>query len=180
MDKTGWAAEERRSFADLLAGLDDDQWNALSICGDWRVRDVAVHIVAYLDRNRASFFAGMARHYGRIDGLNAADLRRLLTECMIHHQDVRRSLHLPRTVSAGPLRAALDFARIAPLIRGAVRTRGLQMVATDLDWAAWRGPDVKGPGEAVLMAMAGRPDALPHLSGPGVGELSRRFGAGAR
>ena len=99
---------------------------------------------------------------------------------MIHHQDVRRSLHLPRTVSAGPLRAALDFARIAPLIRGAIRTRGLQMVATDLDWAAGRGPDVKGPGEAVLMAMAGRPDALQHLSGPGVGELSRRFGAGAR
>ncbi|MBX7455421.1 maleylpyruvate isomerase family mycothiol-dependent enzyme [Mycolicibacterium sp. 3033] len=184
MDKTGWATEERRSFAELLAGLDDEQWNAPSLCAGWRVRDVAIHIVGYLDRSRAGFFLEMARHRGRVDRLNAADLAHLstwfreevvaalqahadprgvgagfggriaLTECMIHHQDVRQSLELPRTIDAGPLRAALDFARIAPLIRGAVRTRGLRM--------------------------AGRPDSLSQLSGPGLGALSRRLGAGAR
>ncbi|WP_111510605.1 maleylpyruvate isomerase family mycothiol-dependent enzyme [Mycobacterium kyogaense] len=205
--KTEWATAERRDFADLLAGLDDEQWNAPSLCGDWRVRDVGAHLVAYLDRSRAGFFAHMARHRGRVDRLNTADVTRLttwsrdqlitalrvnaeprgvssgfggriaLTECMIHHQDVRRALNLPRTIEAGPLLAALDFARIAPLIRGAMRTRGLRMIATDLDWAAGRGAPVRGPGEAVLMAMTGRPDALSQLSGPGVDELSRRLGA---
>lgn len=204
---TDWATAERRDFADLLDSLNDEQWNAPSLCGDWRVRDVAIHIVAYLDRSTPGFFTAMARHRGRVDGLNAADLSHLsawshddivaalrekaeprgvgaglggriaLTECMIHHQDVRRALNLPRTIAPGPLRSALDFARIAPLIRGALRTHGLRLIATDVGWAAGRGPQVRGPGEAVLMAMAGRPDALSHLTGPGVKKLSRRLGA---
>ncbi|MEH3142758.1 MAG: maleylpyruvate isomerase family mycothiol-dependent enzyme [Mycobacterium kyogaense] len=205
--KTEWATAERQEFADLLDCLDDEQWSAPSLCGDWRVRDVGAHLVAYLDRSRAGFFAKMALHLGRVDRLNTADVTRLskwsrediidavranaeprgvssgfggriaLTECMIHQQDVRRPLRIPRTIASGPLLAALDFARIAPLIRGAIRTRGLQMIATDVDWTAGHGPEVRGPGEAVLMAMAGRPDALPQLSGPGVRELSRRLDA---
>ncbi len=206
MDMTDWAIAERRGFAELLASLDDEQWNAPSLCGDWRVRDLGAHLVAYLDRSRAGFFTKMALHRGRVDRLNTADVARLstwprediidairanaeprgvssgfggriaLTECMIHQQDVRRPLNIPRTIASGPLLAALDFARIAPLIRGAMRTRGLQMIATDVDWTAGRGAEVRGPGEAALMAMAGRADALPQLSGPGLGELSRRLG----
>ena len=37
-------ASERRSLADLLEQLTDEQWEAPSLCGDWRVRDVAAHI----------------------------------------------------------------------------------------------------------------------------------------
>jgi uncharacterized protein (TIGR03083 family) len=41
-----WAviASERRSLADLLDGLSDEQWESPSLCVGWRVRDVAAHV----------------------------------------------------------------------------------------------------------------------------------------
>lgn len=35
---------ERLSLADLLEGLSPDQWEAPSLCTEWRVRDVAAHV----------------------------------------------------------------------------------------------------------------------------------------
>jgi uncharacterized protein (TIGR03083 family) len=37
-------ASERRSLANLLEQLTDEQWEAPSLCAGWRVRDVAAHI----------------------------------------------------------------------------------------------------------------------------------------
>src|SRR5690242_8889496 len=37
-------ARERRSLADLLAGLTPAQWDAPSLCAGWRIRDVAAHV----------------------------------------------------------------------------------------------------------------------------------------
>jgi uncharacterized protein (TIGR03083 family) len=37
-------AAERRSLADLLAGVSADEWEAPSLCAGWRVRDVAAHV----------------------------------------------------------------------------------------------------------------------------------------
>jgi uncharacterized protein (TIGR03083 family) len=37
-------AQQRRVLADLLAGLDDDQWDRPSLCDRWRMKDVAAHI----------------------------------------------------------------------------------------------------------------------------------------
>ena len=62
-----------------------------------------------------------------------------LTDGMIHQQDIRRPLGLPRTIDPQRLRTALDFARIAPTIRGAWRARGVRLVATDLHWSHGRG-----------------------------------------
>ena len=42
------ARREREQFAELLAGLTDDQWDAPSLCSGWSVREVAAHTVAYL------------------------------------------------------------------------------------------------------------------------------------
>ena len=44
--ETSWRAieQERRSLADLLESLTDDQWNTPSLCQGWRVRDVAAHV----------------------------------------------------------------------------------------------------------------------------------------
>ncbi|WP_371744009.1 DinB family protein [Mycobacterium sp. DL592] len=162
------------------------------------------HVTAYLDRSCAEFVVALLRHRFRIDRLNAHDLsansgclsreiaermragivprsigsgyggRVTLVECMIHQQDIRRPLALPRTIPAERLREALNFARTAPLIRGASATRGVRLIATDLDWAAGRGKPVWGRGEALLMAMAGRPSALADLAGPGVAVLAAR------
>ena len=204
MDLTTMATQERRELAELLASLNDQQWDAPSLCGNWRVRDIAAHVIAYLDRSRFEFVAALAKHRFQLDRLNAADVdsysacppqsivdamqehaaprgvrsgfkgRITLAESMIHQQGIRRPLNLPRRIPAQRLRAALTFARIAPLIRGGWTTRGLRLIATDLDWASGRGPEVRGPGEAILMAMVQRPGALADLTGPGASILSHR------
>ena len=46
MDDTTWTLveTERRTLADLLDGLTPDQWEAKSLCTEWRIRDVAAHL----------------------------------------------------------------------------------------------------------------------------------------
>src|SRR5512132_138067 len=41
-----WAviASQRRTLADLLDRLSDEQWESPSLCDGWRVRDVAAHV----------------------------------------------------------------------------------------------------------------------------------------
>ncbi|HEY6574577.1 MAG TPA: DinB family protein, partial [Mycobacterium sp.] len=101
-----------------------------------------------------------------------------LTDNMIHQQDIRRPLGITRTIPVERLFAALDFVRFSPTIRGAWLARGLRLVATDFDWSHGKGPEVRGCGEALLMAMAGRPDALRDLDGPGTARLAARMKAG--
>ena len=118
----------------------------------------------------------LIRRYAEPHGLTAGFGGRVaLTDNMIHQQDIRRALGIPRTIPAERLRTALDFSRYAPTIRGAWRARGVHLVGTDIEWSHGKGPDVQGPGEALLMAMAGRPDALKDVSGPGKDQLSRRI-----
>jgi len=44
--ETSWRVieQERLSLAALLEGLTDDEWNAPSLCADWRIKDVAAHV----------------------------------------------------------------------------------------------------------------------------------------
>ncbi len=90
-----------------------------------------------------------------------------LVDGLVHTQDLRRPLGLPRVVPAGRLRAALPFALVAPPIRALWHVRGVRVVATDVDWAGGAGPEARGPGEAVLMVMGGRRRVACELTGPG-------------
>jgi uncharacterized protein (TIGR03083 family) len=199
------ARAEREDFAELLAGLTPEQWDHPSLCAGWSVRDVAAHCVSFEGLSPAALTARFLEgrlQTDRINEIAIADLadrstgqliallrdnatphglgagfggRVALTDNMIHQQDIRRPLGLPRTIPAERLAAALEFVRFAPTIRGAWRARGVRLVATDLDWAFGRGPEVSGPGEALLIAMAGRGVALADLDGPGVQKLTARF-----
>jgi uncharacterized protein (TIGR03083 family) len=100
-----------------------------------------------------------------------------LTDGLIHHQDIRRALGLPRVIPADRLRCTLQFAPKAPPIKAAKRIRGLTLTATDIDWTIGNGPTVEGPGEALLMTLAGRPVALPELAGSGTRILADRVWA---
>jgi hypothetical protein len=73
------------------------------------------------------------------------------------------------------LRVALDFALAAPTIRRSRRARGLHFVAIDLEWDHGGGPEVRGSGEALLLALAGRKDALKGLTEPGTDALTQRM-----
>ncbi|MBV9091330.1 MAG: maleylpyruvate isomerase family mycothiol-dependent enzyme [Mycobacteriaceae bacterium] len=199
------ARQEREDLAALLTELLPAQWDMPTLCERWRVRDVVAHVISYDDLGRVQlarrFLAG-GLSIDRINALGVADYARFspaelldavrahlqprgltaglggmiaLVDGMIHQQDIRRSLGIDRAIPPDRLRAALDFARYAPLIRGAWYARGLRLVATDVDWSHGRGPDVRGGGEALLMAMAGRKAALDDLTGPGQHRLARQL-----
>ncbi|MCG7606219.1 MULTISPECIES: maleylpyruvate isomerase family mycothiol-dependent enzyme [Mycobacterium] len=199
------ARKERQEFADLLDALSPRQWQAPTLCANWTVRDVAAHTIAYLGQTRLQLTAAMLAARGQVNRINDRALRAnagsgpdelrylmragadpsgagalygcrvALIECVIHQQDIRRPLSLPRLIPADALLACLTFARVSPVIGGARRTRGLRLVATDLDWSAGRGPEVHGPGEALLLAMTGRIHAVTsELGGPGLARLNAR------
>jgi uncharacterized protein (TIGR03083 family) len=199
------ARDEREEFALLLDGLTPEQWDSPTLCERWTVREVAIHTVSYDELTTGGLVGRFLKgrlSVDRINALGVADYadrspeeitamirahaephgltggfggRIAITDGMIHQQDIRRSLGLPRTIDPQRLRTALDFARFAPTIRGAWRARGVRLVATDLDWSYGKGPEVRGSGEALLMAMAGRRAALDVLDGPGKAKLARHI-----
>lgn len=199
------AQAEREDLAEFLATLTPQDWEHGTLCAGWSVRDVVAHTVSFegmpfgtlakiflrgrfqTDRINEVAVAELAgrspedliatvRAHSRPTGMNAGFGGRLaLTDNMIHQQDIRRALGIPRDIPADRLSAALDFVRRSPTIRGAKRARGVTLVATDLNWSAGGGDEVRGPGEALLMAMAGRRDSLRDLTGPGVQVLAARI-----
>lgn len=53
------------------------------------------------------------------------------------------------------------------------RLRGLRLTATDTDWCAGDGPEVRGPIQALLLLVTGRTEAaLAQLTGGGTGKLA--------
>jgi uncharacterized protein (TIGR03083 family) len=204
VDAMALARDERADLAGLLVTLTPAQWDAPSLCAGWRVRDVVAHMFSYEelgigglvgrfirggvlpDRVNAAGVAAYAGHstddlvalveaHLRPRGLTAGFGGRIaLTDGLIHHQDIRRPLGLPRDIPVERMLAALEFARTAPTIGAAKRIRGLTLAATDLDWTTGSGPRVEGPAEALLMAMAGRRGVARELTGPGQPTLVAR------
>ena len=119
----------------LKGRLSVDRINALGVAefADRAPEEIAAFVRGHLEpRGLATGFGGMIA----------------VADGMIHQQDIRRVVGISRTIDPERLRAVLDFARYAPLIRGAWRARGVRLVATDLNWAHGRGPEVRGTGEA--------------------------------
>jgi len=79
-------------------------------------------------------------------------------------------------VARGPsLLLVADFVKDDRLILHAKkRISGLKLTVTDIDWSNGDGPEVTGPGEALVMMMAGRVVALDDLSGEGKATLVGR------
>ena len=175
------AEEERTDLLALLHSLSDEQWNAPSLCTQWRVRDVATHIVSYDELSALTTVGTFIRAGLRINGVNAVALQRYrdlepsaiidllrrnlrpsglpkgfgggiaLTDGTIHHQDIRRALNLPRTIPEHRLTPVLDFALGAPTLPAKKNAKGLSLNATDIDWSSGEGREVSGAGEALLM-----------------------------
>jgi uncharacterized protein (TIGR03083 family) len=101
-----------------------------------------------------------------------------LVDHVIHHQDIRRPLGLPREMPADRLVAALDvIPGLAGFVGAKKRVAGLHLHATDVAWSHGEGPEVRGTGEAILLTASGRAVALDELDGDGVGILRERLAA---
>jgi uncharacterized protein (TIGR03083 family) len=100
---------------------------------------------------------------------------------IVHQQDIRRPLDRPRTIPTDRLTAALDGAVVvsSPMFAPKKKVAGLALQATDIDWSHGSGPEVRGTGEALLMAAAGRADALADLEGDGLTTIADRIGVPA-
>ena len=65
--------------------------------------------------------------------------------------------------------------RTGPFLRAKQRCAGLTLRARDVAWSAGAGPEVTGPLASIIMAIAGRPEALADLSGEGLDTLRPRL-----
>jgi hypothetical protein len=88
-----------------------------------------------------------------------------LLDAMIHQQDIRRPLGMPRSIPAERLEIALERSLYVPMLRAAWRSRGLRLIATDVDWTHGSGLEVRATGEAFLMSLAGRRAAFSEIAG---------------
>ncbi len=197
------ACAERADLADFLATLAPQDWAAPTLCSKWTVKDVVAHVISYEELGAAGLLKRFAK--GRVvranqvgvDEFAALSPQQLLdflrdhltpkgltagfggmialVDGTIHHQDIRRSLGRPRAIPEDRLRRVLGLVPGNPRLGAGRRIRGLRLRATDIDWVHGRGPEVTGPGEALLMAMAGRPAALADLDGAGRDTLAGRL-----
>ena len=175
------------------------QWDTPSLCDGWTVRDVVVHVAFHIHRTSVRDFVGnleqatarsVAEHHadtteGLLSWLESTVPERgarstiNLSELVIHQQDIRRPLGLPRSTGEPAVRRSLDLCstrRGNVFVIGRVRRlgRGLRLTATDIDWTSGRGREVRGTADDILLAIAGRRAALDDLAGPGADVIRAR------
>ncbi len=196
---------ERAALADDLAELDDSQWSQRSLCGRWTVEEVVAHLTAAASIGRFRWLRSMAgarfdpdvhnaRRLAEHRGATSAETLNLfraivprttaasghtpawLGEVVVHAQDIRRPLGLPRHPS---VEAATEVAHFYASRNFTVPSRtaikDLRLEATDGPFTTGTGPRITGPTTALVMAMAGRAPYCDDLSGPGLPILRNRL-----
>jgi len=197
------AHDERADLAAFLATLTPQQWAAPSLCDKWTVKDVVAHVVSYEELSKwgvakrlikGRFVNSNQLGVDAFSGLTPDQLMDFLKDHLVprgltsgfggmialvdgtvHHQDLRRPLGLPRSIPTERLVAVLQRVPSNPRLGAGRRIRGLRLRATDVDWTHGDGAEVTGTGEALLMAMTGRPSVINELDGPGQPALANRL-----
>lgn len=197
------ARAERSDLAEFLATLPPQDWEAPSLCAKWSVKDVVAHVISYEELSTPQLVKRFAKgwivrtnqvgvdEFGSLSPQQLLEFLRnhlqprgltagfggmiALVDGTIHHQDIRRALGRPRAVPADRLERVLCLVPGNPRLGAGRRIRGLGLRANDIDWAHGQGPEVTGPGEALLMAMSGRRPAVADLAGPGLDTLAARL-----
>ena len=195
---------ERAALAADLESVKEPDWDTPSLCEGWTVRDVLAHMTGTAKISPGSFFGKIIANGFSLKKLQEKDIVELrgsapadtlanfkaevnsskhppgptdtwLGEVIVHSEDIRRPLGIKHEYSADALARVADFYKGSNLIIGTKkRIEGLHLKATDMDWSYGDGPEVSGPMAALVVAMAGRKEAIADLSGDGVTTLSSR------
>jgi uncharacterized protein (TIGR03083 family) len=99
----------------------------------------------------------------------------LAIDTAVHHHDV--AIPLGRTVPTDDARLrwmADGMVGANKAIGSAQQSRGLRLIATDIDWHYGTGPEVRGPAMALICAASGRSALDDHLEGDGLVTLQER------
>lgn len=199
------AGAERAALADDLADLSLEQWRHASLCGEWDVEEVVAHLVAAASIGGWRWFRSivgarfsadvhnqrrMVEHRG---GTSVETLDRFrdvvgsttapsghtpayLGEVLVHAQDIRQPLGLPREPGVEALTPVAEFyARRDFTVPSRKLSTGLELRADDGPFAAGSGPLVTGSTLALVMTMAGRTAYLDELAGPGAETVRGRL-----
>lgn len=187
---------ERREILELYRSLSRAEWERMTLCTLWTVRDLLAHLITneYLlkgvrtsvisgfnaDRANQRLIAGLKRRSSEqlLDqwarrvvpkGLPAWMPDAYLADDWVHHQDVRWPLGRPRQQDSARLRLVLS----ALARSNKKRLMGLRLVADDLGWEYGlpTHPQVTGSAEALAMGIANRPAARSRLEGSGIDQL---------
>jgi uncharacterized protein (TIGR03083 family) len=105
-----------------------------------------------------------------------APVMAMLGEVMVHREDIRQPLGLSGESNPDAVTALLDMYKGANFpVAGKKRVAGLRLNAPDIGWSHGAGPEVSGPGTALLLAITGRPAGLEGLDGEGLATLRSRL-----
>ena len=101
----------------------------------------------------------------------------VLADLVLHDLDVRIPLGIARQIPEERLAVTFHHLGFMPSPGYAVgsRLRGLRFETTDTGWTAGAGLLVRGPAQAVVLAMSGRTAAWADLTGDGTGCLRQRI-----
>jgi uncharacterized protein (TIGR03083 family) len=100
-----------------------------------------------------------------------------LAELLVHGLDLRRPLAIQWEILEANARTVLDFL-VGPDSKGFARPSwraGVCFEVTGFQWSHGKGPSLRGPADAVMLAISGRIGALDSLRGDGVDILRERF-----
>lgn len=176
---------ERADLADFLDGLTPQQWAVRSLCPDWTVRDVAVHLTQStlgwprmaVQALRSGFrFNAMVSRVAREDRRPphevVAALRAMvgvrrrppgtavadpLTDVLVHGQDIAVPLGLDRAMpTAAAVIAADRLWTMGFPFHARKRFAGTRLRATDAEFTAGRGEPVDAPIRDIVLALSGR------------------------
>ncbi len=192
MDEAYWSAVRtmRLRIAGLLESLSPAEWNAPSLCREWRVRDVAGHLALIPTITTWDMIAVAPRAWfnptastrswpsvrgpatrmrswpGSASTPGSGAPRSFSTpatpfDVIVHSQDIALPLRRDFPVPVEYSREGLQRVWAMGWPFNARRNfAGLTLRATDTDWTAGAGPEVAGDALSLLLLLTGRSTAV--------------------
>ena len=168
------AHAERAALSEDLSGLNAEQWRHSTLCGQWDVEEVVAHLTAAASLNQWRWVRSMLGARFRVDVHNqrrmvehrgstpAETLDRFhavigsttapsghtpayLGEVVVHAQDIRQPLGLPRTPDTDALTPVADFFA-APQLHGCQSDHRYRSTGSSRRWAVCHGHRTAGHG----------------------------------